>query len=194
MSRQRLSKETRKKLILQAAFEVISAKGFKSTTTKAVAEAAGVNEALIFQHFPTKQKLLEGVILEIINQQPVPIDKGPDDNETGFYQKLRDFERFFLGLNLKRPENLKIIMYCILEDYPLPDEFNHSKEGTFLRWFYDSLEKGKKEWGFAPNLDLVVSISMYIGGLIYFILLRISGQKITEPQTSFTDSFIKTLK
>lgn len=194
MARTRLTKEARKELILQAAFQVISEKGFKSTTTRAVAEAAGVNEALLFQHFPTKRKLLEAVIAEIVNRQPVPIDKGLDDTEAGFFQKLSSFENFFLELNLYHPENLKVIMYSVLEDFPMPAEFDPAKEGTFLRWFYDSIAKGKREWGFNPAIDPAVALSMFLGGMIYFVLQRIKSGRIVKNESGFTELFAKMIK
>ncbi len=53
----RLSSEDRRKMILHAALNVFAESGFHGTTTKALARTAGVSEALIFRHFPSKDKL-----------------------------------------------------------------------------------------------------------------------------------------
>lgn len=53
----RLGNEDRRKMILRAALNVFAEAGFHGTTTKALAKAAGVSEALIFRHFPSKDKL-----------------------------------------------------------------------------------------------------------------------------------------
>ncbi len=53
----RLSAEARRAAILEAARKVFAAKGFHGTTTRKLAEAAGVSEALLFKHFPTKEAL-----------------------------------------------------------------------------------------------------------------------------------------
>ncbi|MBB6735318.1 TetR/AcrR family transcriptional regulator [Cohnella zeiphila] len=45
--------------LLNAAIELMAAKGYDGTTTKEIAVAAGVNEVTLFRHFGTKQKLLE---------------------------------------------------------------------------------------------------------------------------------------
>lgn len=45
--------------ILLAAIDIMSEKGYDGTTTKEIAQAAGVNEVTLFRHFGTKQKLLE---------------------------------------------------------------------------------------------------------------------------------------
>jgi TetR/AcrR family transcriptional regulator len=52
----------RRNQLLDTALEIFSRKGFGGTTTKDVALAAGVNEAVIFRHFPTKQALYAAVL------------------------------------------------------------------------------------------------------------------------------------
>jgi AcrR family transcriptional regulator len=59
--RRRLSGEERRGSILRAAARVFAENGFRGTTTKALAEAAGVSEALIFKHFPSKEALFEAM-------------------------------------------------------------------------------------------------------------------------------------
>jgi len=58
----RLSAEDRRRQIVQSAIELFARKGFEGTTTKEIALAAGVSEALIFRHFPTKQDLYSAII------------------------------------------------------------------------------------------------------------------------------------
>src|SRR4026209_2468020 len=51
----RMSTEDRRAAILAAVRSVFAEKGFHGTTTRELAEAAGVSEALLFKHFPTKE-------------------------------------------------------------------------------------------------------------------------------------------
>lgn len=53
----RLSSEERRLDIVKAVRAVFAEKGFHGTTTRALAEAAGVSEALLFKHFPSKEAL-----------------------------------------------------------------------------------------------------------------------------------------
>ena len=48
--------------ILDAALELFSEKGFKATTTKAIAEKAGVNEVTLFRYYGSKEKLFFAVV------------------------------------------------------------------------------------------------------------------------------------
>ncbi|HUI82210.1 MAG TPA: TetR/AcrR family transcriptional regulator [Bryobacteraceae bacterium] len=53
----RMSAPDRKQQLLETALDLFSRKGFEGTTTKELASAAGVAEAVIFRHFPSKQAL-----------------------------------------------------------------------------------------------------------------------------------------
>src|SRR5215471_3121882 len=56
-STERLSSEERRAAIIKAVRRTFAEKGFHGTTTRELAEAAGVSEALLFKHFPTKEAL-----------------------------------------------------------------------------------------------------------------------------------------
>jgi AcrR family transcriptional regulator len=57
LPRLRLDSEARRSRIVDAALPLFARKGFAGTTTKEIAEAAEVSEALLFKHFPTKAAL-----------------------------------------------------------------------------------------------------------------------------------------
>jgi TetR/AcrR family transcriptional regulator len=52
----------RRAQLLDIALNFFSQKGFDRTTTKEIAAAAGVTEAIVFRHFPTKQALYQAVL------------------------------------------------------------------------------------------------------------------------------------
>jgi AcrR family transcriptional regulator len=54
---EKLSAADRRQAIIRAVRRVFAERGFEGTTTKALADAAGVSEALLFKHFPTKEAL-----------------------------------------------------------------------------------------------------------------------------------------
>src|SRR5580658_7316917 len=65
---QKLSCEERRSAILRAVRRVFAEKGFDGTTTRELADAAGVSEALLFKHFPNKEALFSAMKLSL-NQQ-----------------------------------------------------------------------------------------------------------------------------
>jgi AcrR family transcriptional regulator len=53
----KLSAEERRAAIIKAVRKLFAEKGFHGTTTRELAQAAGVSEALLFKHFPNKEAL-----------------------------------------------------------------------------------------------------------------------------------------
>jgi AcrR family transcriptional regulator len=65
----RLPAPDRKKQLLEIAMKLFSDQGFDGTTTREIAEAAGVNEALIFRHFRTKEDLFWAVLSDRVERR-----------------------------------------------------------------------------------------------------------------------------
>ena len=57
----KMSGEDRRTAIIRAARRVFVEKGFYRTTTRELADAAGVSEALLFKHFPNKEALYSAI-------------------------------------------------------------------------------------------------------------------------------------
>ncbi|MBA3045925.1 MAG: TetR/AcrR family transcriptional regulator [Euryarchaeota archaeon] len=55
-------KKDTKSRILDAALEMFSEKGFKATTTRAIADKANVNEVTLFRYFGSKEKLFFEIV------------------------------------------------------------------------------------------------------------------------------------
>ncbi len=58
----RLTADERRQDIIRAVKTVFANKGFDGTTTRELATAAGISEALLFKHFPNKEALYDSVI------------------------------------------------------------------------------------------------------------------------------------
>ncbi|GIW46944.1 MAG: TetR family transcriptional regulator [Deltaproteobacteria bacterium] len=110
--------------ILEAAIELFSEKGFSGTTTKEIAERAGVNEALIFRYFSTKKELYGAIIEKKIEEDPgieAPIK---------LYRDTRDDWLIFKSIALKMFECvekdqtfLRLLYFSALEGHELSDMF-----------------------------------------------------------------------
>jgi AcrR family transcriptional regulator len=76
----KLSSEERRAAILRAVRRVFAEKGFDGTTTRELADAAGVSEALLFKHFPNKEALFSAMKL-VVNEQ-----------DQGRFERLKELE------------------------------------------------------------------------------------------------------
>jgi AcrR family transcriptional regulator len=67
----KLSSEERRAAILKAVGRVFAEKGFHGTTTRELAKAAGVSEALLFKHFPNKEALFSAMKTACCDEQDI---------------------------------------------------------------------------------------------------------------------------
>ncbi len=65
----KMSSEERRADIIKAVRKVFADKGFDGTTTRELAKAAGVSEALLFKHFPNKEALFADMQLSCYTGQ-----------------------------------------------------------------------------------------------------------------------------
>lgn len=95
MSTRRLAHADRRSSILEAATTAFAAKGFDGARTLEIAEAAGVSEALLYRHFPSKQALYDAVLERLIEEQDrnIAILHLPEPSTRGLVECLwRYFE------------------------------------------------------------------------------------------------------
>jgi AcrR family transcriptional regulator len=65
---ERMKSYERREQLIQVAISLFARKGFTGTTTKEIAAAAGVTEALIFKYFPTKDALYEAILRSKVDE------------------------------------------------------------------------------------------------------------------------------
>jgi TetR/AcrR family transcriptional regulator len=130
----------RKQQLLETALDVFSQKGFEGATTKEIASAAGITEAVIFRHFPTKQALYTAVLdykLHAHSQSTwlAEVEASMDAN---------DDERFFrttalhiLEMYRKDTRFERMILFAALEGHELA--LSHFREHALP--FFQSFEK-----------------------------------------------------
>src|SRR5271155_2866763 len=69
----KLSGEDRRAAIIKAVRRVFAEKGFDATTTRALADAAGISEGLLFKHFPKKEILFHAMQADCCTEEDLGI-------------------------------------------------------------------------------------------------------------------------
>ncbi|HEY0430960.1 MAG TPA: TetR/AcrR family transcriptional regulator [Pyrinomonadaceae bacterium] len=122
----RLSAEERKLQILRVAVSLFSQRGFVGTTTKEIAQAAGVSEAMVFRHFATKQELYSA----ILDHKACSGDSMNPEQMVAEALKQKDdhavFERLALGALTHHetdPEFQRLLLHSALERHELAEMF-----------------------------------------------------------------------
>ena len=70
-ARRRMSGDERRQQLIETALHLFATNGFRGTTTKAIAQAAGVSEGIIFRYFPTKEDLYTAILNHKARQQGI---------------------------------------------------------------------------------------------------------------------------
>jgi len=117
-----MSGEDRRHQLLEIAIDLFSKKGFAGTTTREIAAAAGVTEAIIFRHFTTKQDLYTA-ILDYENSTH-GIDKWFAEAEV--FMNARDDQGLFrlivtkiLEMHRTEPRFERLMVYAALEGHEI---------------------------------------------------------------------------
>jgi AcrR family transcriptional regulator len=134
MSTLRMTSDLRRQLILGAAKRCFARHGFAGTTTKSVAAAAAISEALLFKHFPSKAALFAEILAEECEADPELADLlGREPSTATLVELIKGMVRHFLeiadGPDEEEAQRLRLMVTSHLED------------GEFARLLYAKVEK-----------------------------------------------------
>src|SRR5438270_11582234 len=116
MAMTRLDSDERRNAIVRAAVPLFARKGFAGITTRELAEAAGISEALLFRHFPSKQLLYREILSLGCNGDPQleELVKLPPSTATLVCMVRFMVRRFLLGNEDERAEldsRLRLVLH-----------------------------------------------------------------------------------
>ncbi|MEP6946249.1 MAG: TetR/AcrR family transcriptional regulator [Acidobacteriota bacterium] len=172
----RMTGDERREQILAAAVELFSQRGFSGTTTKQIAIASGVSEAMVFRHFATKDTLYDAILES----------KGGENGGKQFpwveNEALRealaakdDYGVFFhLGLhalNRHRQDEgfMRLLFYSALEDHWLAERF-FSEFVSKIYEFIGAYIAERQRDGAIRELEPGLIVRAYLGMLIHHSL------------------------
>jgi len=153
-ARRRLSAEARRLQLIKIAVRLFSRRGFAGTTTRTIAREAGVTEAVIFQHFATKEALYAAIIdfkasgsaaAEWLEEMQVRFAKGDDPGV------VQIFVRRLLDQGERDPEFLRLMLHSALEGHGLFRHFRARQVQPVFRFLRGFVEQRQREGVFAPG-------------------------------------------
>ena len=168
----RMAGEERRLQLLLVAMRLFSQKGFRGTTTKEIARAAGVSEAMVFRHFATKEDLYTAILdhkacaggLKDPRELVADAIKRKDDRAV--------FEGLAIGMmnhHQNDTEFLRLLTHSALEEHQLADMFWE----TTVRDMYDFLGSyiGERQRdGAFREIDTAIVVRSFMGMIIHHSL------------------------
>jgi len=129
-----MTSDLRRQLILGAAKRCFARNGFAGTTTKSVAAAAAISEALLFKHFPSKAALYAEILAEECEADPALahlLEVQP--STAALVELIHAMAKYFLdiadGPNVEEAQRLRLMVT------------SHLDHGEFARLLYAKIEK-----------------------------------------------------
>jgi AcrR family transcriptional regulator len=187
----RMAAEDRRLQIVKVAMRLFSERGFRGATTKEIAHAAGVSEAIIFRHFATKDDLYTAIIdykacaglglagAESSQSAVVEVMRGC----VGEAMEARDDRAVFRGIAVsmmehheRDPEFLRLLMYSALEGHQLAQIF-WDKNVRVLYEFLGGYVRERQCEGAFRDVNPLVVVRAFVGGIIHHSLNNILWDK-----------------
>ena len=154
--------------IKEAARKVFTQKGYAATRTRDIAEASGVNLALLNYYFKSKENLFDIIMLENIREFSHSVLAILNNKETSFYQKIELLAAHYIDKLIQNPE---IPIFLLAELKEVVSQVEASNDPAFgttgakLREALGSLERSSKwlleRMSAAPN-DALAGATPYL--------------------------------
>ena len=164
--------EERRLQILRVAMRLFSQRGFVGTTTKEIALAAGVSEAMVFRHFATKEELYSAIL-----DHKACLHDGLDPRlvVAEAIERKDDFA-VFEGLALDAlehydddPQFQRLLLHSALEEHDLAHMFWEK----FVRRVYSSLGgyiRARQQEGAIVDIEPALVVRAFIGMVMHHSL------------------------
>ena len=193
-SSSRMSGEDRRQQIVSVAAKLFSQKGFSGTTTKEIAEGAGVSEAIIFRHFATKDELYAEILDYKVRQSSERVKAQLEEAE-----ERKDDRAFFgslafemLDFHSKDQTFMRLLLYSALEGHDLSEIFFNSA----ARDIKDHIRRYIKQRiadGAFRRIDPVVAARAFVGMVLHQAQVRniFQGDDLKLSNRQIADRFVE---
>lgn len=194
MGQKRMSHEERRQQIIAVATELFASKGFRGATTRSIAEAAGVSEAIIFRHFATKEDLYDAIITSSLEKRNENWNRDAliaDSKGEELDGLLLRIGRAIVERHRKDPTFIRLMMYSSLEDHKFRQRFFETQRSPFIKIIRQRITEGVDSGNLTPIDPGLTARSFHRTLLQYCISNFVSSH--TPPDPGKDEAFLQNL-
>jgi AcrR family transcriptional regulator len=156
--------EERAQQIMDAAVRLFAEQGYERTTTRAIAQEAGISEGTIYKYFDSKRALLFAITHQsIVDPLKTLLEKMPDATDD---QLIRAIIHDRLALWDRAAPFLKVVISEALFNPELTSEYQRQVTGPALAMLEAYITKRIADGAFRPVNPAVAARSLI--GLLFF--------------------------
>ncbi len=153
MARARLDGEERRRSIVESAMPLFARRGFAGTTTREIARQAGVSEALLFQHFPSKAALYQEILAQGCDGDPALARLMSSEPSTAALVEVTHlFVRHFVGDGSEEAQTKhRLMLNSFLEDGDYARLVFGWVQDEIYPWFAACLDAAERDGDVQPG-------------------------------------------
>ena len=168
----RLTAKDRRQQILEVAFGLFASKGYDGATTREIAEEAGINEALLFRHFSSKENLYWTMIEDVCQSRGrrQRVQRVLDGGGTDF-EVFQEIARDILARTQRDRQLTRLLWFTALENHELSARFFR----TFIADYYEAFAsyiRKRIRLGVFRKTDPLVAARGFVGMVAYHFLIQ----------------------
>lgn len=170
---------TKQQAVLKASLSLFSEKGFDRTSTKDIAQLAGVSEGTVYKQFKTKEGILQALLAPMI-QQVIPSAFTEFIHEIG-EQQLPDLHTFLtfivhnrMAFAIANQAQLRILAATLLQDATLSQTLAEKFQKQFMNKAIHLLAVYQQE-GALVNWPLTRILRYIFGTILSYLLPVVLG-------------------
>ena len=197
---ERLKAAERREQIVQAAVELFSRRGFRGTTTREIAEAAGISEAAVFKYFATKEDLYTAIIETKARTDEVIAKAAAAAARRDDAGVFRAVGLHFLGEVQRDPTLMRLLLFSALEGHELSEMFFRSRVRRLHEFLAEYIRAGTADGRFR-SLDPLLAARAFLGMVFHNLLIhelfgvkREPTQGVHEVVETFVVLFLRGLQ
>ena len=180
----------KKKHILESAEKLFAVKGFEASTVRDIADAAGVNLAMISYYFGSKEKMMESLFQERMANTKIKVQQLLNNEHIApfgkveimlddYIKKVIDNQPFYRILLCeqvmrKNPEIIKMLRELKLE---------------YAAMFTELVKEGQRKKMFKKNVDVVLALNTMTGTVTQTIINKEHYSEFNKLEALDEDGF-----
>lgn len=165
----RVSAGDRRQQILNAATELFARQGFQGTTTRQIAERAGINEAIIFRHFATKDDLYWAILHE--KSQLAGGVKRLEQHLQSGGSDLQVFSDLAQRMLRRDTTMTRLLLFSALENHRLSHRFFRTHVADYYQTLASYIRQGVEDGRFR-RIDPMLAARSFLGMVFYHFMVQ----------------------
>jgi len=157
--------------ILEAAEGIIAAKGYEAATVRDIADAAGVNLAMISYYFGSKEGLMEELFHERMENMKLRLELLIKDKQLSPFEKVETLLEEYVKKVVDKQSFYKI-MLCeqVMKKNEVIVRLIRELKLSYASLFTELIKEGQKKKVFKKNIDVIMALTIMTGAVTQLVV------------------------